>query len=347
MTSYNLDYESRGWFVTTHEGSLKKAGLDENKIKNPEYVCRFLKEAWENSSPVPDNRKAFVSVCLSASGTYHAHCFLTGNQTTLRSVKNIMFDSHVEPQGAIQATVMKYVKKEPPYDNRGENVLCTIGEEQFISQQGKRSDMQSIGDMIEQGYTPREIMEKNFKSRRFEKQITNAYADKRKWEIPAIKQMHVEWHINQFGITHGFDLENLYLKYDPDEIFCVSYIDKGGFDGYEEQGLPSILYIDDLSVNDRPDMLITAIDKYSHKAINKRYGNIYPLWDRVYISSSMSPEEWYKESCSYHHIRPKSVFAEVISKITKIYYHYIDGNGNLQVKETEARQYKSVHDFLD
>lgn len=172
MANFSTETKCHAWVGTVNILNMEKAGLKKEEYKNPEYLAQFLSETWTKSGK---GRTAGISVCLSEKELYHAHVALYGNTTTLGNVAKIMFDSHIEPQLGGKKELMGYLLKEPPYEEKGEQVLYTMGLENIQEKQGSRSDLEEISYLLESGYTPMQIMEQNFAYRRFEKMIKSAF----------------------------------------------------------------------------------------------------------------------------------------------------------------------------
>lgn len=131
---FSRDTKGRAWIGTVQVANMEKSGLSKEVYENPELLADFLSYTWCDSGK---GRVAGVAVCVSEKGLYHAHVALYGNLTTLRNAAKIMFDSHIEPQLGGKKELMGYLLKEPPYDEKGEQVLYTLGLENVQDNQGK------------------------------------------------------------------------------------------------------------------------------------------------------------------------------------------------------------------
>ena len=172
MGKFSTNTKGRAWIGTVHIANMEKAGLTKEQYENPEFLTEFLMNAWNSSGK---GRTSGVAVCVSAQGCYHAHVALYGNLTTLTNVSKIMFDSHIEPQLGGKKELKSYLAKEPPYDEKGEQVLCTKGLDNVQDNQGSRDDLKEIEEMLQVGMTPQEILESSFRFYRYEKMILHAY----------------------------------------------------------------------------------------------------------------------------------------------------------------------------
>lgn len=282
LGKFSKNTKGRAWIGTVQIANMKKAGLSKEQYENPELLAEFLSNTWSESGK---GRVAGVAICVSSKGLYHAHISLYGNLTTLGNVSKIMFSSHIEPQLGGKKELKGYLLKEPPYDESGEIVLYTKGLENVQDNKGKRSDIEDIADLLEQGFTPTEVMAENFAYRKYEKMIKAAYIDKRIRETPLIKDTHNEWHVGASGSGKTYFYYQLCEKYTPEKIYMATDFENGGFDFYIEQGAPPILFLDEFKGNMRYSQLLTILDKYSRTQTHFRYTNTYNLWTTCIITS--------------------------------------------------------------
>ncbi len=274
LAYFSLKTKARAWMVTSQIANMEKAGLSESEYKNSETLANFLTTAWNTSGK---DRTSAIAICVSKDGLYHAHLALYGNLTTLNNVRKIMFESHVEPQLGGKKDLYAYLAKEPPYDEKGEEVLFVKGLENIQDGQGRRSDLHDIEELLNQGLSPTEIMDNNFAYRRFEKMIKSAYISKRIKETPLIKQTHNEWHVGDSGTGKTYSYYQLCELHSPEQIYIASDFENGGFDFYIEQGAPPILFLDEFKGNMKFSQLLMILDKYSRTQTHCRYSNTYNL----------------------------------------------------------------------
>ena len=225
--------KSRYWFVVIQIENMKKAGLTAEQINDPVYVANYFLNRWTESAP---SRTGCVTVCKSADGLYHLHAALYGEKTTLTAVSKLMYDSHVEKCEGGKTKMMEYILKEGEYAENGEKILYETGRENIKINRGSRTDLLDIEDYINQGMTPREIMDMKFSYRRYEKEIKSAYASKRYKDAPLRKNMYVEWHVGESGTGKSYTYDKLCKTNDVDNIYFTGYMTNGWLDKYMEQG---------------------------------------------------------------------------------------------------------------
>lgn len=318
MGRFSKNFKGRAWMGTVHITNMEKAGLKKEEYENPEYLAKFLSDAWENSGK---SRMCGVSICISQSGCYHAHMALYGNLTTLGNVSKIMFNAHIEPQLAGKKELKSYLLKEAPYDEKGEQVLYTVGMDNIQDGKGRRSDLNDIADLLEQGRTPAEIMDECFSYRKYEKMIKSAYIDRRIKDTPLIKEMHNEWHVGASGSGKTFYYYQLCERYSVENVYMATDFENGGFDYYIEQGAPPILFMDEFKGNMRFNQLLTVLDKYSRTQTHCRYSNTYNLWTTCIITSIFPPDEVYSLMVEDDK-QARDKIDQLLRRLDLIVYHY-------------------------
>ena len=278
--------------MTIQEKNMIKAGLSKEQYTNPEMVADVFIKLWENSGK---GRCSAVAVCISAQGLYHMHMACYGNTTTLKKVSDVLFQSHVEPVKG-KSQLLQYLTKEGKYAEKGEKVLYTKNLEVIEDNQGKRSDLDVIEEMLNNGATPEEIFETSFRYRKYEKMIKADYLARRIKETPLVKDMWNEYHWGRSGSGKTYTYIKLCEKY-PDEVYlCNDYANSGasggGFDFYSSNPA-KIVILDEFRGNIPYAQLLSLLDVYSRNQQHCRYQNVYNLWTSVVICSIYPPEKVY------------------------------------------------------
>lgn len=340
MGRFGKDTKARAWMLTFHIANMEQTGLSEAEYMQPETLARFLVQAWCDSGKA---RTAGAVVCMSKNNVYHAHAALYGNLTTLGNVSKTMYYSHVEPQLGGKKELKSYLLKEPPYDESGEKVLYAYGLENVQERKGKRSDLDEIENLIEQGMTPVEIMETHFSYRRYEKMIKSAYIEKRIRETALIKDMHNEYHIGDAGSGKTYYYYQLCEKYKPENVYLATDFENGGFDYYIEQGAPPILFLDEFKGNIKYGQLLVILDKYSRAQTHSRYANTYNLWTTCIITSVYPPEEVYSYMVNDGK-RSVDKIDQLLRRLDVIVYHYCE-NGEYKTFSIPANEYRGYADL--
>jgi len=335
-----MDVRSRCWMVTIHVENIRKAGFTDEQLQDYRAILNYFHQRWCTSGK---GRVGCFTACMSANGVFHLHGALYGEKTTRMAVARLMFDSHTEMCRGGKTNLMNYVLKNPPYDEKGETIMDVVGKNDIQIKQGKRTDFEVIEEMLEEGYTPREIMNTNFRYRKHEKMIKGAYIDKLKKESPVRKPVHREWHVGESGSGKTFYYETLCQQYGVDEIYFTGYTSNGWLDGYMEQGAPSILFIDEFKPNVSWQEFLNVLDVYPGRTIHARYQDIYPLWENIVITSVYPPEEIY-----YQMVKPElrkiESMTQLMRRLDTIVYHYVD-NGVYKEYRMSASDYVDYADL--
>ncbi len=238
-----------------------------------------------------------------------------------------------------------YLRKNPPYDEKGETVLYELGLECIKDAQGKRSIYDEIDDYLAQGMTPSEIMRKGSRFRYYEKVIKSAYMDKRINEVPIIKDMHVEYHFGPAGTGKTKLVADLCKRYGRDKIYLVDDYKTGGFDKYLEFDAPPILFMDEFKGVDLSyGQLLSILDRYTIKQTHSRYSNTFNLWTQVYITSVYPIEELFQIMVDSR-LRKTDDMNQLMRRINTIVYHYSE-DGENKTFSMSASEYKDYNDMM-
>lgn len=208
---------------------------------------------------------------------------------------------------------------------------------------GKRSDIEDIVDLLEQGFTPTEVMAENFAYRKYEKMIKAAYIDKRIKETPLIKETHNEWHVGDSGSGKTYFYYQLCEKYTPEKVYMATDFENGGFDFYIEQGAPPILFLDEFKGNMRFSQLLTILDKYSRTQTHCRYTNTYNLWTTCIITSIFPPDEVYSSMVDDEK-KDRDKIDQLLRRLDTIVYHYKQ-NGEYKTFSVPSCEYINYDDL--
>lgn len=322
MDDINKKTKARAFVATIQVKNMQKMGLAEEDYKDPEYLADHLRGLWDNSGK---GRTSAVAVCESADGLYHAHMALYGNTTTLNNAAKILCQSHVEPQYGGKQALSGYFSKTGIYAEKGEKVLLIKGLENLQDAQGKRSDIQTIEEMLLKGYTPQQILSSNFSFYRFEKMILRAYTDQRIQDAPRHRDIYAEYHVGDSSTGKTFVYICLCEEYGRENIYLLTDYDNnlsGGLDSYMKEGAPDILFMDELKgFGVSYGKLLTMLNGYPRMQTHSRYTNTYNLWSKVYITSVYPPELIYQNMVSAEH-RDVDSYQQFLRRIDKIVYHY-------------------------
>lgn len=342
--SFSPETRNRSWFVTIQEKNMTKAGLDKEKYSNPEFIADFFISLWENSGK---GRKAAIAVCVSAQGLYHLHMACYGNTTTLKKVSDILFQSHVEPVMG-KSQLLPYLKKEGKYAEKDEQVLYTKNLEAIEENQGSRSDLDIIEEMLNNGSTPEEIFEASFRYRKYEKMIKSDYLARRTKETPLIKKMWNEYHWGKAGTGKTYTYIKEMEAHPNDVYLCSDYANSGasggGFDFYGNNPA-KIVVLDEFRGNIPYAQLLSILDVYSRNQQHCRYQNTFNLWTSVIICSIYPPEKVYSFMVDDTEKSVDSI-QQLLRRLNVIVYHYINKEGKFREFKMPACDYINAEDMV-
>lgn len=334
------DTVSRSWFAVFP--NPEQHGYD----GSPEDIVQKLKQEWIGDNPL---RKGWWAYCISASGLPHVHMILEDSGACrFTKVKKAYPAAHLEQTKGSKDQVMRYIKKEYPFDEKGEQILAYTsygnieGKKRFTFS-NTNEVLATIELLIEEGKTPNQIMAEDIKLRREESLIKKCYFAKRYRETPPIRNVKVFWHCGDAGSGKSYSYISLCQKYGDDLVYFFSdYANKGvgGFDGY--CGEP-YLFMDELKQNSLPFELLLTITQGYRAQIHCRYSNCFSLWNEVHITSIFSPEDIYGSMVSIEN-QSKDTIKQLLRRITTYIYHY-KVNGEYKTFELAGNEYIDFDDL--
>lgn len=334
------DTVSRSWFAVFP--NPEQHGYD----GSPEDIVQKLKQEWIGDNPL---RKGWWAYCISASGLPHVHMILEDSGACrFTKVKKAYPAAHLEQTKGSKEEVMRYIRKEYLFDEKGEQILAYTsygnieGKKRFTFS-NTNEVLATIELLIEEGKTPNQIMAEDIKLRREESLIKKCYFAKRYRETPPIRNVKVFWHCGDAGSGKSYSYISLCQKYGDDLVYFFSdYANKGvgGFDGY--CGEP-YLFMDELKQNSLPFELLLTITQGYRAQIHCRYSNCFSLWNEVHITSIFSPEDIYGSMVSIEN-QSKDTIKQLLRRITTYIYHY-KVNGEYKTFELAGNEYIDFDDL--
>lgn len=340
MSNFSSKTKSRGWIVTIQEENMKKAGLSEEEYKNPKKLASTFIEKWQNSGT---DRIAGIAVCLSDNGCYHAHMACYGNTTTLHNVAKILYDSHTEPQVGRKEQLKAYILKEGKYEEKNEKILYSEGLDCIQDNQGKRTDLDEIEEMLNDGLTPRQIFQQSIRYQKYDRMIYTAFLNRRIKDTPLVKEMHNEFHFGKSGTGKTHVYIQKCEEFSEEEVYLCNDYSNGGFDFYSENPA-KVIVLDEFRGGIPYSQLLSMLDVYSRVQQHCRYKNTYALWTQVMICSVLSPEEVYHNMVDNN--KNSDTFAQMMRRLDVIVYHY-KWKGEYKTFELLPSEYNGKDDMID
>lgn len=334
------DTVSRSWFAVFPYP--EKHGY----TGTPEEIIDRLKREWIEGNKL---RKGFWAYCVSAEGMPHVHMVLeSSGSMRFSAVKKAYPQAHLEPTKGSKQQVIAYMKKEPPFDEKGEQVLCFVshgnieGNKRFALP-NMNETLNAIEQLVEEGMTPNQIMEEDIRLRREESLVRKAYFAKRYRETPPYREVKVIWHIGDSGSGKTFAYVTLCEQYGDENVYlCTDYANRGAsaFDGY--CGEP-ILFLDELKGDSLPFGLLLTIMQGYRTQLHCRYANCYALWNEIHITSIYAPEDIYAIMVNREE-HAKNPVKQLLRRISAYIYHYYD-NGQYKAFELDGKLYRNYSEL--
>lgn len=312
----------------------------------PEEIVEKMKEEWVSGNP---RRKGFWAYCISVQGLPHVHMVLEGSGAMrFSAVKKVYPKAHLEATKGSKKQVLSYVRKEPPFDEKGETVVCCTsygnieGHKRFALS-NINDTMQAIEQMIEDGATPEQIMAEDIRFRKEETLIRKAYFAKRYKETPPIREVKVFWHLGDAGAGKSYAYVMLCEEYEDDKVYLFTDYANHGVGGFDNYCGERILFLDELKRGSLPfEFLLTIMQGYRTQ-IHCRYSNCFSLWNEVHIASIYSPEDIYAGMVNRED-RSKDPIKQLLRRITYYVYHYKDEEG-YKTFELEGSKYQNYNNL--
>lgn len=307
----------------------------------PEAVCAQLRDEWVNGSTTRSGAWAY---CISAQGLHHVHMVLEDAVAMRfsRIIGTYAPGTHLEATKGSKKQAEDYIEKKPPYDEKGETVVCIVKHGEIRANQGKRSDLEQINNMLEAGYNPSEILFQNFSFFKYERQIKAAYFLKRKKETPPVRDVKVHFLLGKSRQGKSYHYVQLCEKLGDENVCIVTDYTTAAFDGYFGQ---PILFLDEFKGQFSYDKLLILLDKY-RVPIHARFSNAESLWDEVYITTIYGPEELYQIMVPPA-LRHRDTIDQLFGRITDITYCWRSTDGEYHTYTISADEYVNIEHLRD
>lgn len=296
-------------------------------------------------------KKGYWAYCISSQGTPHIHMVLEGSGAMrFTAIKKIYNKAHIEATKGNKKQVLAYMKKEPPFDEKGEEIVCftmhgNIEGRSRFELKNLNDTLEAIDRLIEEGLTPNQIMAENLRFRKEEGLVRKAYFYKRYKETPPQREVKVIWHLGDSGSGKSYTYVRLCEELGDDNVyFFTDYANKGvgGFDSY--CGEP-ILFMDELKGNSLPFSLLLTLMQGYRTQLHCRYANSFALWNEIHITSIYAPEDIYSTLVEKHE-QTKDPIKQLLRRVTEYVYHY-EINGEYLVYKINGREYINYQELKE
>lgn len=329
----NKDTKARSWFCVWNN---PQEHLEE---KEPIEIVNKIIDMWVKGHPT---RTCAVNYEIGDSGTPHCHMVLEDtNQVRFSSLQNMFKGIHVQETKGSKAQAEDYIYKRGKFAEKNQTlIIAPVFHGEIKAHQGARNDLCIIQDMLEQGYTPNEIMDSNFMYRKFETMIRKQFFRNKILASPVMRDVEVIWHVGESGSGKSYTYNVLCQKYGRDNIYYLTDYGSGGFDTYCAE---PYLFMEEFKGNMEYQKLLNLLDKYPAQ-IHCRYANAIALWKEVHITSVYPPEEIYKIMVDSDR-RGTDTFEQLKRRISTIIYHYIENGQYCEFAFPMCAEYTSIEDI--
>lgn len=285
MNSKEKDTQSRKWLLTINN-PLEK-GLTHDAIEN-----------------LISNLTSAVYYCMSdekglEEETFHTHIYIVfSSPVRFSTLKNLLPSAHLDVAKGNSVQVRDYILKSAKWSDTDKKETSIEGSfkevgEMPIERQGKRTDMQTLYDLLLEGKSDIELIEANQNNIRY-----LSYADRVRqtlvWE--KVKNIYRDVRVTYiFGKTNTHKTRYVMeYKHHYNDIFRISAYNGHIWDNYKAES--SILLDEFNSVNSRISIteMLTLLDGYPRELFS-RYSNKWAAWTNVYIVSNIPLEKQYED----------------------------------------------------
>ncbi len=326
------DLVSKSWFCVFNNPQ------DHGYTGTPEEICEKLKLEWVGDS---QTRSGAWAYCISELGLHHIHMVLEDTKTMRFSAvkKSYCQGMHFEPTKGNKLQADDYINKRGKFEEKGETIeyICYHGE--IKGAQGKRSDLTSLYNMIQDGFTPVDILRENPNAYRYKSTLKDMYYLKRSDETPTVRDVKVYWHTGVSGSGKSYERVKLIEQYGEDNIYYLTSFNSGAFDNYNGQ---KILWIEDFRGEFKFQDMLRYLDVYKAE-IPARYSNAKALWNEVHITSVLTPQQCYSEICANQYDR----IEQLLRRITSLVYHYKLGNEYCKCEFSPYALYNDILTYIE
>lgn len=307
------DTVSLSWFVVLN--NPEEHGFS----GTPQEICQTVLDIWTDKD---SNHTGAVVYCISATGLHHLHCVFESKKVMrFSAIKKLYPSANLQETKGNKKQVEDYIMKQPPYDEKGEVIVCQARKGKLKGACSKESLFPQMEYMLSQGMNPEQIMSLGIYYRQHENLIRKMYFVKRFKETPVEREVHVYWHVGEAGSGKSYTFVKLCEKHGEDSVYMYSDSDNGALDRYQAE---PILFIDEFKGQMSYARLLRITDKYK-TPLHARYADVYALWNEVHITSVFPPESVYQNMVN-DSVQGIDSIQQLLRRLTAVIYHYKKDN---------------------
>jgi hypothetical protein len=322
---------SKSWFCTFANPQ------DHGYEGEPHKIVDAVIQAWIENNP---QRTCAVAYCISAEGLHHLHAVLEDTKAMrFSAVKKIFPSMHIEATKGSKEKAEDYIRKCPPFDETGEQVLYVGRHGEIKGRQGQRRDLEIIDELIhKQSLTPNEIFDISMLYRKHEKIIKETYYRKRFKETPTKRKVTVYWRVGESGSGKSHTEVKLTETHGEDNVYKAVQYETGFADRYSGE---KILFMDEFRGKIQYAQLLAILDVYKSQ-IHARYANVLGLWTEVHITSVFPPEVIYEKMINNN--QKIDTYEQLRRRISFMVYHWKE-DGEYYTYEMPMSEYTNYDDL--
>ena len=340
------EHDVHGEIVLNEDGSKKILSSTPSFLAEltEQEICDTVLNMWVNSKP---GRIGAVIYCVSKSDFHHLHMVLEvensdSDRFTFKQVQKLYGKKfHIEPTRGSKKEAEDYIYKRGKYAEKDERILAFAQYGEIQGNQGKRTDLKTMEEMLERGMTPQQIMDEiGLAAYKYKAMLRDAYMRKCEIETGTYREVKVYYHTGESWSGKSYVMRQLEAERGAENIYKVANYKRGCWDKYEGQ---KILFMDELRPYSMTYATLLSILNSYVLDIDARYDNKKMMWTEVHITSVLPPEELYKQMVDGVD-RQFDTYAQLKNRITYVVYHWHDDTGyhTFEQSMNEYHGYNSI-----
>lgn len=319
MKNTDLNKKCRKMQLTINNPQKEVTTINGKGLNNVEDVKNYM----DGTGLIKEDYYCFSFEKGLKEETPHLHIFFCFNNAKIgTTIKKHFPTAHIEFCRGSNIENRDYVFKSGKWEGNekeGTRIEGMQYENRKIPEekgQGKRSDLEYVKELIEQGKTPKDILDCNPNFYPMETYINKMFYNKRLDETPFQRTVKTIVHT---GVT-GSGKTYFATKLSREETYVGTDYSNGCtalLDGYTAQ---KNLFLDEFRGQIPYNMLLTMLNGYTHD-VHARYNNKYMLWDTVHITSLIPMEQWYNPE------NIRDTYEQLQRRVDEVVFHFMSYNG--------------------
>ena len=324
---------ARSWFCVWNNPQKQLGDIE------PNDMVQTAIELWCENKPY---RACAINYEVGDEGTPHMHMVLEDpEKSRFSAVQKLYQGIHISVTRGSKEQAEDYINKRGRFEEKQHTVVVpAIYRGVIKANRGTRNDLDIIKELVEQGLTPNQIMDKNIHFRKNSEIIVAEYFRKRNLETPMQREVKVVWHVGESGSGKSYTSIKLGEIHGNENIYMYTDYSKGGFDKYCGE---EILFIDEFKGDITFRTLLGLLDGYKIQ-LSCRYTNKYAFWNEVHLTSVFPPETAHEIMVGRENKKIDKL-EQLLRRIDIVAYHYLKdskakGDKKYGVYEMSGEEYQ-------